>query len=80
MRISYHWKLPYTELALADAKEVREACLYLDMRPVRLVLEYFRRDKYSASSPLGRHLMMGLVVLLADNKIAEDIHAPLRLA
>ena len=65
---------------VSDAKEVWDACLYLSMQPVSLVLEYFRRDRYSASSPLGRHLMMGLVGLLADNKIAEDIHAKLRLA
>ena len=62
------------------AKELWDACLFLSMKPVRLVLEYFRRDKYKASSPLGRHLLMGLIALLADNKIAEDIHQGLRLA
>ena len=65
---------------VADAKQVWEACLFLKMQPVRLLLEYFRRDKYRASSPLGRHLLLGLIALLADNKIAEDIHQGLRLA
>ena len=63
-----------------DAKAVWEACLYLNMEPVRLLLEYFRRDKYMPSSPLGRHLLIGLIALLADNKIAEDVHQSLRNA
>ena len=65
---------------VADAKEVWSACLYLNMQPVRLMFEYFRHDRYSAASPLGRHLMMGLLAILPDNKIAEDVHASLRLA
>lgn len=65
---------------VADAQELWESCLYLDMRAVRLVMEYFRRDKYSPSSRDGRHLLMGLVATMADNKAVEDIHAPLRLA
>jgi len=65
---------------VTDSKELWEACLFLNMSPVRLVLEYFRQDRYRKSSPQGRHLLMGLVALLADNKIAEDIHAKLRLA
>ena len=65
---------------VAAAKVVWDACLYLNMKPVRLVLEYFRRDKYSASSPLGRHLLMGMIAILADNKIAEDVHQGLRFA
>ena len=31
-------------------------------------------------SPDGKHLMMGMQATLADNKIVEDVHAPLRLA
>jgi len=64
----------------AEANEVWEACLFLNMQPVRVVLEYFRRDKYSPRSPLGRHLLMGLTATLPDNKIVEDVHNPLRLA
>ena len=45
-----------------------------------VLLEYFSRDKYSVSSPLGRHLLMGLLVTLPDNKVAEDVHASVRLA
>ena len=62
------------------ADEVWDACLFLNMQPVRLMLEYFKRDKYSSSSREGRHLLMGLLCRLPDNKIVEDIHAPLRLA
>ena len=62
------------------AKELCDAILYLEMTPIRLLLEYFRRDKYSSKSPDGRHLLMGLLATLPDNKIVEDIHAPLRLA
>ena len=64
----------------AGARQVWDACLYLNMKPVRLLLEYFRRDKYLPSSMDGQHLLMGLMTTLADNKIVEDIHAPLRLA
>ena len=65
---------------VADACVVWEARLFLQMKPARLLLEYFRRDKYRASSPMGRHLLLGLIGLLADNKIAEDVHHGLRLA
>ena len=64
----------------SDANEVWKACLYLHMTPVRLLLEYFKRDMWSEHSQEGVHLLMGLVSTLADNKIAEDVHAKLRLA
>ena len=63
-----------------DARPVWKACFFLNMQPVRVLLEYFRRDKYSVSSPLGRHRLMGLVAIMADNKVAEDVHASLRIA
>ena len=65
---------------ISDAKSLCRDCQFLQMQPIRLMWEYYRRDKYSAQSPLGRHLMNGLLGILADNKIAEDIHADLRLA
>lgn len=55
-------------------------CLVLQMSAIRLVWEFFRRDKYDHGSPLGRQLLLGLLGTLPDNKIAEDIHADLRLA
>ena len=83
MMATHHQNILSLEAAVhnvADAKAVWEACLFLNMKPVRLLLEYFRRDKYKASSVLGRHLLLGLIALLADNKIAEDVHHGLRLA
>ena len=80
---THHENVLSLELArhnFADAAEVWEACLFLNMAPIRLMFEYYRRDKYSAMSPDGRHLMMGMLATLADNKIVEDVHAPLRLA
>ena len=66
--------------SIQDAKDVWDSCLYLNMQPIRLLWEYYRRDKYSPMSPDGKHLLLGLSKTLADNKIVEDIHAPLRLA
>ena len=63
-----------------EAQKLWKACLFLEMTPVRLVLEYFRQDRYSPLSEQGRHLMFGLMATMADNKIVEDVHAPLRLA
>ena len=80
---THHENVLSLELArhnFADAAEVWEACLFLNMAPIRLMFEYYRRDKYSAMSPDGKHLMMGMQATLADNKIVEDVHAPLRLA
>ena len=65
---------------LATARELWDACHFANMPPVRLMWEYFKRDKYSANSPDGRHLLIGMLTTLPDNKIVEDIHAPLRLA
>ena len=65
---------------LESAKELWTSCLFLNMQPVRLLHEYFNRDQYCPESPDGRKLLMGLIVRLPDNKIVEDIHAPLRLA
>jgi len=62
------------------AKQVWEACLFLRMQPVRLVMELFRRDKYADQSPDGRHLLTGALANLPDNKIVEDIHGSLRIA
>ena len=80
---THHANVLSLELAkhqLTDANEVWETCLFLNMQTVRLLMEYFRRDKYSPCSPQGRHLLLVILAVTADNKIAEDVHAPLRLA
>ena len=66
--------------AVPDAMTLWTACFFLLMQPVRLIFELFRRDRYAADSADGRHLLTGTVATLPDNKIVEDIHAPLRLA
>ena len=56
MMKTHHENVLSLEIArhnIADANEVWEACLYLHMQPIRLVWAYFRRDTYSALSPLG---------------------------
>ena len=62
-----------------DAKALWNDCLFLQTQPIRLMWEYYRRDKYNSQSALGQHLLQGMLAILADNKIAEDIHADLRL-
>ena len=66
--------------AVADAKTLWRDCLFLQTQPIRVMWEFFRRDRYDPRSPLGRHLLSGMLGILPDNKIAEDIHADLRLA
>ena len=65
---------------LESALELWKSCLFLNMQPIRMLLEYFKRDQYCPNSEDGRKVLMGLIVRLPDNKIVEDIHAPLRLA
>ena len=65
---------------LPDAQKLWDECLWLDMQPVRVLFEYFRRDQYRPTSECGLHLLMGLEATMADNKAVEDIHAPLRIA
>ena len=62
-----------------EAKALWNDCLFLQTQPIRLMWEYYRRDKYNSQSALGQHLLQGMLAILPDNKIAEDIHADLRL-
>ena len=63
-----------------ESRALRDDCLGLQTTAIRLVWEFFRRDRYHHGAPLGRQLLIGLLGTLPDNKIAEDIHADLRLA
>ena len=63
-----------------EAQSLWDDCLILNMQPIRLMFEYFRRDRWNPMSPQGRHMLVSLLATLADNKIAEDVHASLRLA
>ena len=73
-------KLENAVHAIADAKALWKDCLILQTQPIRVMWEFFRRDKYKPGSPLGRHLLFGMLGIFPDNKIAEDIHGKLRLA
>ncbi len=78
-----HQKFLSLEVArhtVADADDLWDNCLYLNMPPKRLVWEFFRRGKYSPASRSGRHLMFGLIATMPDNKSVEDVHSPLRVA
>ena len=72
--------LEYAVHAVADAKTLWRDCLFLQTQPIRVMWEFFRRDRYNTGSPLGRHILQGMLGVLPDSKIAEDIHADLRLA
>ena len=66
-------------LTLDDAAHLRKDIIFLDSPAVRVVFEFYARDKYDPMSASGRQTLRGHIVTLADNKIVEDIHQPLRL-
>ena len=66
--------------AIPAAMTLWKDCLILQTQPIRVMWEFFRRDKYKSKSVLGRLLLTGMLGILPDNKIAEDIHGDLRLA
>ena len=47
--------------------------------PIRLLLEFFARDKYSRTSRAGRALLKGMLWTMCDNKCVEDVHHKLRI-
>ena len=61
------------------AADLRRDIIFLDAVAVRLVFEFYCRDKYDPNSKSGRHALKALLWALPDNKIVEDIHQPLRL-
>ena len=51
--------------------------IFLDSDAVRLMFEFYARDKYAPTSRYGRNAVMAYHWTLPDNKIVEDIHQPL---
>ena len=49
-----------------DSRTLWSHCHFLNMMPVRLLLEYFKRDQWRETSPDGIHLLTGLVGLLCE--------------
>ena len=62
-----------------DASCLRRDMIFLDSDAVRLMFEFYARDKYAPTSIYGRNAVMAYHWTLPDNKIVEDIHQPLRL-
>ena len=62
-----------------DAAVLRRDIIFLDAVAVRLVFEFYCRDRYDPDSKSGCDALKALLWTLPDNKIVEDIHQPLRL-
>ena len=62
-----------------DAETLREADMFLDADVVRIVCEFYARDRYDPSSRSGSWALRALLQSFADHKLIEDVHQPLRL-
>ena len=51
---------------------------FVRSQPIRLLFCFFERDQWRATSVAGRKLLTGLLCVLPDNKIVEDIHGYIR--
>ena len=65
--------------SLDDVACLRKCIIFVDSTAVRIVFEFYARDKYAPSSRPGQNALMAHLWSVADNKIVEDIHQPLRL-
>jgi len=59
-----------------DAETWREAIIFLDANAVRIVYEFYARDRYDPSSRSGSWAVRALLQPFADNKLIEDVHQP----
>ena len=62
-----------------DDAALRDAIIFLDADAVRIVYEFYARDRYDPSSRSGSWALRALLQSFADNKLIEDVHQPLRL-
>ena len=62
-----------------DAEALRKDIIFLDADAVRIIYEFYARDRYNANSLAGSDAVRALLQVFADNKIVEDVHQPLRL-
>ena len=72
-------RLERAALSLDAPASLRRDIIFLDAPAVRIVLEFYARDRYNPASKAGRKALNALLWTLPDNKIVEDIHQPLRL-
>ena len=77
-----HWvKLMHLEqarLVSATAKRLVDDLVFLRNTPVRMMYLLYERDSFQASSPDGLKLLRGLLEVLPDNKVVEDVHNSIR--
>ena len=62
-----------------DAIALWKAIAFLNSRPIRCMLEFFKKDWYSPDSSAGKKLMCGMLATMESNKSVEDVHQPIRL-
>ena len=62
-----------------DAMALWKAIAFLNSRPIRCMLEFFKKDWYSPDSSAGKKLMCGMLATMESNKSVEDVHQPIRL-
>ena len=62
-----------------DAEALRKDIIFLDADAVRIIYEFYARDRYNANSLAGSDAVRALLQVFADNKIVEDVHQSLRL-
>ena len=62
-----------------DAEALRKDIIFLDADAVRVIYEFYARDRYNANSLAGSDAVRALLQVFADNKIVEDVRQPLRL-
>jgi len=77
-----HWvklmRLEQACLVSATAKRLVDDLVFLRNTPVRMMYLFYERDGFQASSPDGLKLLRGLLEVLPDNKVVEDVHNCIR--
>ena len=64
--------------ASAAARQLWNDMDFLKSQPIRLLFSFFERDQWRPESTAGRKLLTGLLYVLPDSKIVEDVHGDLR--
>jgi hypothetical protein len=60
------------------AKQLHEDLDFLKCKPLRLTFCFFERDRWKHDSSAGRKMLSGLLKVLPDSKIVEDLHGNVR--
>ena len=73
-------KLEADRHTVPAANDLWKDIIFLLSRPVRILFEFFKRDRYSPDSPAGQDVLRGFLITMESNKSVEDIHQPIRMA